>query len=195
LSEIIAADQAARIMRSALRDAMSRYFSYYLAQGTLLMLAGLAAMLFPAFSSLAIIYFLGWLFVVSAAFQAISLVGARHAPHFLLQLVATSLALAVGFLLIRNPGLGLVAMSFLLIVYFFVGGMAKVAFALTIRPFPMWGLILMSGIVGMALGVFLFSQFRELAPWFLGLLVGAQLFCEGAAIALMAWRARRTAAN
>ena len=111
-------------------------------------------------------------------------------PHFWLQLISGVLAVIVGFLFLTRPGEGLLALTLLLIVFFIVGGMARIVFAPTIRPFPEWGWILGSGIVGFCLGVILFAQMRVTAAWLLGLLVGIQLVTEGAALAWMAWHIR-----
>ncbi|WP_246272808.1 HdeD family acid-resistance protein [Oricola thermophila] len=144
-------------------------------------------------SSVAVVVMLGWLLVVSGILQALGLVGASHVPHFWLQLVSAALSLVVGFLFLASPGEGLLALTLLLIVFFIVGGMARIVFALTIRPFPEWGWILGSGIVGLGLGVLLFAQMPVAAAWLLGLLVGIQLLCEGLALSWMAWRVRRAA--
>ncbi len=155
-----------------------------------MVLAGIVALLFPVFSSVAVILALGWLLIFSGILQAISLIGASNVPHFWLQLISVALSVIVGFLFLTSPGEGLVALTLLLIVFFIVGGMAKVVFALTIRPFPNWGWVLGSGIVGLALGVILFAQMPVSAAWLLGLLVGIQLVTEGAALAWMAWQIR-----
>ncbi|MEE4237777.1 MAG: DUF308 domain-containing protein, partial [Anderseniella sp.] len=73
---IISVDQAARIMRDAMRDAIKRHSLWYMIQGILMMLAGLVALLFPLVSSVAVILLLGWLLIISGILQGISLIGA-----------------------------------------------------------------------------------------------------------------------
>ena len=51
----ITVDQAAQIMRSAMRDAIKRHSVWYLAQGALMVLAGFIALVFPVVSSVAIV--------------------------------------------------------------------------------------------------------------------------------------------
>ncbi|MGI9400030.1 MAG: HdeD family acid-resistance protein [Rhizobiaceae bacterium] len=191
MSDKISVDQAANIMRIAMRDAIKRHSFWYLAQGILMVLAGLVALIFPLVSSVAVIFLLGWLLIISGILQGISLIGASNVPHFWLQLISVVLSIVVGFLFLRNPGDGLLALTLLLIVFFIVGGMSKVIFALTIRPFPDWGWVLASGLVGIVLGLILFSQMPISATWLLGLLFGIQLLCEGGALAYMAWNVRK----
>ena len=189
--QIISVDQAARIMRDAMRDAIKRHWLWYLLQGILMMIAGLAALVFPLFSSVAVVLMLGWLLIISGVLQGISLIGATNVPHFWLQLISVVLSIVIGFMFLNDPGGGLVALTLLLVIFFIVGGMARIVFALTIRPFPDWGWVLASGIVGVLLGVYLFSTLPLTAAWLLGLLFGIQLLCEGAALTYMTWKVRK----
>jgi len=108
-----------------------------------------------------------------------------------LQLISVVLSVVIGILFLRNPGQGLLTLTMLLIVFFMVEGMAKVIFALTIRPFPNWGWVLASGVVGVFLAIYLWSSLPITAAWLLGILVGIQLTSEGAALGYMAWQVRR----
>jgi hypothetical protein len=102
--------------------------------------------------------------------------------------VSAVLSVIVGVLLIRHRGSGLLAITLLLLVYFMVEGVSKVIFSLTIRPFPNWGWILISGIVGILLSLYLWASLPVTALWLLGVLLGIQLICEGAALGDLAWQ-------
>lgn len=187
-------DEAATVMRAALRDAIKRNSVWYLLQGGLMVLAGIVALVYPIVSSVTIILMLGWLLIISGIAQAISLIDASKVPHFWPQLISVVLSVLIGILLVRNPGEGLLTLTLLMIVYFMVGGMAKIIFALTIRPFPNWIWLMASGIVGVILAIYLWSSLPLTAAWLLGVLVGIQLICEGAALAYMAWQVRNQVA-
>jgi uncharacterized membrane protein HdeD (DUF308 family) len=81
----------------------------------------------------------------------------------------------VGVLLLRHPGEGLLTLTLLLIVFFIVEGISKVIFSLTVRPFPNWGWVLASGIVGILLALYLWANLPITAVWLLGVLLGIQL--------------------
>ena len=190
---IISVDQAARIMRDAMRDAIKRHSLWYMIQGILMMVAGLVALLFPLVSSVAVILLLGWLLIISGILQGISLIGASNVPHFWLQLISVVLSIVIGLMFLNDPGGGLVALTLLLVVFFIVGGMARIVFALTIRPLSDWGWVLASGIIGVLLGIYLFASLPITAAWILGLLFGIQLLSEGAALTYMTWKIRSVA--
>lgn len=184
-------EAAAQVMREAMRETVRRHSLWYLVQGALMVLAGILALVYPIISAVAVIVLLGWLLIISGVVQGISLIGARHVPHFWLQLISVVLSVVVGVLFLRNPGEGLLTVTLLLIVFFMVEGMSKVIFSLTIRPFPNWGWVLASGIVGILLALYLWASLPVTAIWLLGVLLGIQLICEGAALGYLAWKVRQ----
>ena len=134
---------------------------------------------------------LGWLLIISGVLQGISLIGARAVPYFWLQLISVGLSVVIGIMFLGNPAGSLRTITLLLVVFFMIGGIAKVIFALTIKPFPNWGWVLASGIVGILLALWLWNNYPVSGAWFLGLLLGIQLVSEGAALGYLAWRVRQ----
>src|SRR5262249_9140957 len=96
-------DAAALVMREAMRETVRRHSLWFLIQGGLMVLAGIVALIYPLISSAAMVIFLGWLLVVSGLLQAVSLIGARHVPHYWIQLVSAVLFVIVGMLFLRHP--------------------------------------------------------------------------------------------
>jgi uncharacterized membrane protein HdeD (DUF308 family) len=188
----ISIDAAAAAMREAMRETVKRYSLWYLLQGILMVVAGILALIYPMIVSVAIVFLLAWILIISGVVQAIGLIGAREVPHFWLQLISVALAIVVGVLLLRRPEGGLLLFTVLLLVYFLVEGMAKVIFALSIRPFPNWGWVLASGIISILLAAYLFGNLTVTSEIVLGILLGIQLLVEGTAIAYLAWRIRES---
>ena len=190
----ISLEAAAEVLREAMRETVKRHSLWYLLQGGLMIIGGVLALIYPVITSMAVVTLLGWVLIISGAVQAISLIGARNVPNFWLQLVSVALSVIVGILFLSNPEGGLTTITFLLIVFFVVEGISKVIFALTIRPFPNWGWVLASGILGIALAFILYASLPNVALWLLGLLLGIQLIGEGAALGYLAWQVRNAAA-
>lgn len=186
----ISLDAAAQAMREAMRETVRQHSLWYLIQSALMILAGILALVYPVVSSVGVVFLLGWLLIISGVVQGISLVDVRNVPHFWLQLVSVVLSVIVGVLLLRHPGEGLLTLTLLLIVFFIVEGISKVIFSLTVRPFPNWGWVLASGIVGILLALYLWANLPITAVWLLGVLLGIQLICEGAALGYLAWKVR-----
>ena len=183
----IPVDAAAAALREAMRETVKRYSLWYLIQGVLLVVAGVLAIISPVIASVAVVFLLGWILIISGVLQGIGLIGASNVPHFWLQLISAVLAILIGVLLLRSPDSSLLIMTMLLIVYFMVEGIAKVIFALTIRPFPNWGWVLASGLVGIILSCILWANMPLTAGWVLGLMLGLLLITEGVALTYLAW--------
>jgi uncharacterized membrane protein HdeD (DUF308 family) len=185
-------DAAAEAFREAIRETVRRYALWYLIEGVLLVIAGILAIIFPVISSAGVVVLLGWLLIISGVLQGLSLVGARHVPHFWLQLISVILAVLIGLLFLRDPAQGILTIGLLLIVFLMMEGISKVVFALTIRPFPSWGWVLASGLVGILLAVILWANLPVTAVWLIGFLLGLNLISIGAAIAYLAWQVRNS---
>src|SRR3954469_12571058 len=185
-------DAAAEVFREAMRDTVKRYSLWYLIQGGLLIAAGILAIIYPVLSSAAVVVLLGWLLIISGVVQGLSLIGARHVPHFWLQLISVILAVLIGCLFLRDPAQGMMTIALLLIVFFMIEGISKVVFALTIRPFPNWGWVLASGLVGIVLALILWANLPVTALWLIGVLLGINLISVGAAIGYLAWQVRQS---
>ncbi|WP_455372702.1 HdeD family acid-resistance protein [Limibacillus halophilus] len=183
-------NEAGRALRDALRRSVKKHAWLFIVQGVVMVLAGLAAIAFPLFSAIAVVVFLGWMLIISGVAQGITLITAKEAPHFWLQLISLALSCVVGLMMVSRPEAGLLALTLLIIVYFLVEGMAKVVFALTVRPLPNWTWVLASGLVSVVLSIYLWASMPLTAAWLLGLLLGFSLISQGAALAYMAWRLR-----
>jgi uncharacterized membrane protein HdeD (DUF308 family) len=185
-------ESAAQAMREAMRETVKRHSLWYLIQSALMILGGILALFYPILSSFAVVLFLGWVLIISGIVQGISLIGAQNVPHFWLQLISVVLSVIVGVLFLRHPGEGLLTLTLLLIVFFMVEGISKIIFALTIRPFPNWGWVLVSGVIGILLSFYLWASLPVTAIWLLGVLLGIQLICEGVALGYLAWQVRQS---
>jgi uncharacterized membrane protein HdeD (DUF308 family) len=191
MSEVVSINEASSAMRGALRETVKKHSFLFLLQAALMIVAGILAFAYPLLSSVALAVFLGWMLIFSGVAQILSLIGASQVPHFWLQLISAALAVLIGFLFVRNPGAGIGTLALLMIVFFMVEGMSKIVFSLTVRPLPNWGWVLASGGLGVLIALYLLSN-PQLSVVMIGLFIGVQLICEGAAIGWMAWHARKT---
>ena len=155
-----------------------------------MIVAGVLAFVYPLVSSLAVSLFLGWMLIFSGIVQAFSLIATRKVSHFWLQLVSAVLSVVTGLIFVRNPAIAVGTLALLLIIFFMVEGIAKVVFALTMRPLANWGWVLVSGIIGVVISLCLIMN-PILSIVVLGIFIGIQLVAEGIAIGMMAWTARK----
>ncbi len=96
-------DAAAAAMREAMRETVKKYSLWYLLQGVLMIVAGILALVYPLVASVAMVFLLGWILIISGVLQGIGLIGARDLPHYWLSLISAVLAGVIGLLLLANP--------------------------------------------------------------------------------------------
>jgi uncharacterized membrane protein HdeD (DUF308 family) len=185
---ILTLEQSSLAMREAMRETVRAHSFLYLAQGVLMIAAGA---MHPVATSAALVMLLGWLMIFGGLVQAVSLISARHLPHFWLQAISVVLFCVVGYLFLTRSSAGLLTLTSLLVVLFAAEGVAKIVFALTIRPLRNWVWVFASGMLGLGLAIFLGAQMSNVAVWLLGVLLGIGLISEGVAITMLAWAARR----
>lgn len=186
----ISVNEASAVLRAAVRDTIRKRTLLYLIQGAALVVAGLLALIFPLISATGVLVLLGWLLVIGGLIQASSLWGATQVPYFWLDLIVVVLGLMVGWLLISRPEAGLDAITLLMLVFFLVGGLQRVIFALMIRPLADWGWILAGGLVAIAAAMILFANLPQASTWLVGTLLGLQLIATGGGQVWMALRLR-----
>lgn len=181
---------AAGIYREALRVTVRQNALLYMSEGAFLAVAGILAIFYPLVTSAAIAVPLGWLLILSAVLQALVLYGLRSMPHFGFQLLSVVVAFLVGFLILRDPQ-QLQVVVLLVTMFLMLHGVSRLAFGFGIRPFSGWYWVAASGALGVVFALVLLNLLPDPPGWLVGLLVGAELVADGAAIALLGWAGRQ----
>src|SRR5216683_522892 len=140
-------------LAAALRRSLHDHWRLLLAEGIILVVLGLAAILVPPIAGLAVTIFLGWLFVVVGIVGLVATVSARHAPGFGWALLSALVALLAGGVLLWNPLQGLVTLTYVLIAYFIVDGVLMIIFAIEHRRelSGRWEWLMLNGVIDLVL--------------------------------------------
>ena len=180
-------------LRREFRVALHDHWVFYLVEGIILVVLGVAAIILPPVATLAATIVFGWLFLISGVVGLTTTLRTRRLPGFWWALASAIVGIAVGVMLILSPVRGAISLTFLLIAFFFVEGIVSIMFALDHRKdLPGgWGWMLTSGIVDLGLGGLILVGLPGSAIWALGLLVGINLTFGGVALIAMALQAQR----
>ena len=183
-------------VRAALGRALHDHWGLFLAEGIILVILGLIAIVIPPLATLAATIVIGWLFVISGIAGLIMTFRARHAPGFWWALLSAVVALVAGVLLLWQPLVGVLSLTFVLIAFFVIDGVLSIFLAIEHRRelVGRWGWILLSGIVDLVIAAIIWAGLPGTAAWALGLLVGIDLVFGGTALIMVALAARRGAA-
>ncbi len=182
-------------LERAFTNALRENWHLLLIEGIVLVLLGAAAILVPQMATLAVTILISWLFLISGIVGLITTFMMRQAPGFWWSLFSAILAIAAGVVLIASPVGGALSLTWLLIFFFILEGIATIMYALDHKRelSGRWGLLLVSGIVDLILAVILAAGLPGTATWALGLLVGINMLLGGAALIGLALHAKNAA--
>jgi len=180
----------------AVRESIHTNSGLFMAHGVILALLGIAAVIWPQISSLAVNAIIGWLFLVSGVVGLVMMFYAADVGGFLWSLLTAALELFVGVLLLWHPVEGVVSLTLVLVAFFITEGVFQIAGAIVYRSaFPgSWGWMLFSGIIDLILAGLIIAGWPGSFIWALGLIVGVNLISSGMAIIMVASATRKMAA-
>ena len=179
-------------MRAQVAGAVSRHWGLFLFEGIVLLILGTLAVLAPVLASVAAAVFFGWLLLISGIVGLITTFRARQAPGFWWSLLSALLGIIAGGLLLVWPVQGTLSLTAVLIAFLFIEGVVSIMYALEHRNAlsGRWGWMLASGVLDVALALFLFLGLPGTALWALGLLIGINMLFGGWSLIFMALHAR-----
>ena len=166
------------------RQAMKAGLGWASALGMLMILIGIFAIVEPFIAAVAITGFIGFIFLMHGTFNLISAWIMRQlgAEWFILQVLLSLLYLIAAGVLLRKPFEGLTILTLIAGILIFIDGVIQVINAFEMKPRYGWAWVLFSGILGIILGILIWSNWPQSAAWVLGILVGVNLITNGSAV-------------
>jgi uncharacterized membrane protein HdeD (DUF308 family) len=160
-------------------------WGWFLVVGILLMILGALCIVKAQTATAFSILVLGWILVISGVFWIINSVLTITWPIFFLYLLNGLIRVGVGYLLIRHPNAGAEGVTMVIAILLIVGGLFRTAGAIVIK-FPYWGWTLFSGLVAVALGVYVLAIYPVASTFFIGIVIGVDLIFDGGALTAFA---------
>jgi uncharacterized membrane protein HdeD (DUF308 family) len=154
--------------------------------GVLWTIAGMLCLGATGFASVAAVFWVGALLAIGGVVSLVAGFRGGSAGAVILGI----LSLVVGVLTFIHPGAGLMSLTLLLIGYFFIGGLFRVATSLIDRDHG-WAFDCISGLCAIAIGVVAARSWPVSSFWLLGTLVGVELLLRGIFMMSAAMSARR----
>jgi len=166
-------------MQQKMQDYFQTHWKLFLAEGIFLIVLGFIAILVPHFFTVAIVVSLGWILLFGGTFLIIRALLFFRMPGFGLWLFMGILQFVIGFLFLAQPLQGILTLTMLMTLFFALEGIAKISFALMMRPLAHWGFVLFSGLTALILALVVWMGWPGTAEWLLGLLFGINMFFGG----------------
>jgi uncharacterized membrane protein HdeD (DUF308 family) len=182
-------------IRSSVTRSLHAHWRLFLAEGIVLLVLGLLAIVVPQIATIAVAVFIGWILLVSGAVGLLATFRMRTAPGFWWSLISAILGIVAGILLFRSPVSGALSLTVILTVFLIIEGIVSILFALEHKRelSGRWGAMLFSGLVDLFLAGIIIEGLPGTAAWAIGLLIGVNLVFGGTALIAMALHARDSA--
>jgi uncharacterized membrane protein HdeD (DUF308 family) len=166
-------------MDPEVREGLERSWKALMFVGVLAIVIGCIAILVPAVASVGTAIFIGWILLIAGAFLVAAAFSAHSVGSLVVRLIWAVLTVIVGVWLIVEPHNGTLTLTFVLGVYFLLMGLTRSTVAFLARGQPNAGLVGLSGLAGLIIGILVLVKFPSSADWAIGLLVGIDLIFAG----------------
>lgn len=179
--------------RDALRHELAEVRAHwvgFLVLGILLILLGTALIVAPWVGTLASVWVLSILLIAGGIAQFVGAFWVRRWSGFFLSLLAGVLYVAVGILIFDRPITAAATLTLLIAAFLIVGGIFRIAAALTMR-FESWVWSLLNGVIALLLGLMIWWQWPAASLWVIGLFVGIEVLFNGWTWVMLALGLRR----
>jgi uncharacterized membrane protein HdeD (DUF308 family) len=175
------ADDAGRLdTLDAPGEVLRRARTLLLVTGVLSVLAGIAAIVVPAVASVATAIFIGWIVLFAGVVMAVNaFAGHLSAGERALRILTAALTIFVGIYLLVAPLSGTLTLTFMLAAWLLASGVLELVAAWRFRGAPGAGLMALSGVASLVLGLLIAVSLPSSAAWAIGLLVGIHLIVWG----------------
>jgi uncharacterized membrane protein HdeD (DUF308 family) len=171
-------------------------WGYLVAEGVLLILVGIAAIVFPAVAGIAAAVLFGWILIISGIGGLISAFSTRPHLHFAWSLASSILAIVAGLVAALFPFAGVTALVIVIAAWLALDGVTSLMIGLDLRRSGRrsWGWPIVSAIVDwiLTIAVLLLSPIGGLL--LVGVIVGVDLIFGGLALLALGGALRRAQA-
>lgn len=158
--------------------------------GVVFVIAGLFILGDLALATVISAVLIGIVLLVAGIAEIIHSFSAQHWRGFLLRLLVGFLYAAGGVLLVADPLRASIALTLVFGIALIASGIVRLFQAFQYWDWAGW-LLLLSGIIGIAAGAVILSQWPISGLWVLGLVVGVDLLVHGFWWISLGWRMRQ----
>lgn len=157
---------------------MIHNWGWYLAFGIVLLLLGIAAIVRSSTSTVVSMVFFGWLLVIAGIVEFVQAFMVGNWAGFFLHLLAAILFVVTGVLMLVKPRISAEAVTFVMAIFFLVGGLYQLIAALWTH-LSGWGWHALNGILAIIMGGLILAEWPASGLWVIGLFVGIELVFYG----------------
>jgi membrane protein HdeD len=150
--------------------------------GVLVVLAGLVILGNVVLATVVSVLFIGWVAVIAGVIALVAALSRIGGGGFWAAALSGGLMLVLGLMLVRNPGVGALALTLVAGALFLSGGIVRIVAGVELSRGR--GVLLFSGIVSAVLGLIVVLNIWTASLTLLGTLLGLQVLMDGITLLL-----------
>ena len=131
----------------------------FLVRGIIALLLAVAIFMYPGATASALVYLVAAYFIVSGIAQVVGGFALTGAGHWWLLILTGALSVLLGFIMLTQPGMGPLALAYIVAIYAMYTGIVEIASGIQFRDVMQnWGWWVFFGLVTLALGIYIIMQ-------------------------------------
>ena len=160
--------------------------------GILALVLGILALIYPAgFGKISAVV-IGVFLVTGGILRLTFAVVSYSMGSLLMRYFYAILMIIVGIWITMNPDMGMEALTIIMAIYFIIDGITEIIYSFSLMPIGGGMYLLISGIVGVVLGILIFSKWPESSNYALGIYLGVKFIIDGLMLAITGYAVRKT---
>ncbi len=177
-------------MNAPLEKLAQRISKFSLLLSILLIVCGVLAIFLPIEMSFGVVIVISWLLMIHGVVQFVHAIR-TDVGHKLWKITVAVFYVLAGIYLRLNPGIGLAALTLMLIIFFVAQGFTDIFAYLATRKSGVSGWLLLDGFITLVLGVMLWLHWPSGSLWVVGTLVGVNMIMSGVTRLMLTLAVRR----
>lgn len=167
-------------------------WKHLLFEGIIFVLLGIFALTHPYIVTLSLSLILGSILIIAGLVQGFRALKHLNRAGATILLISAAFSTIAGLLLIGYPLQGILTLTLLLIVFFFIEGFTKMVGGWQLRPMKGWSWIFFSGIISFVLAILVLSGMPVSALWVIGAYLGIYLLILGSSMIMLSLALKNT---
>jgi len=162
---------------------------WLLGLGIALIVVGTFSVAVAMVATIASVLLFGWLLLLTGAMEVVYAFHQAKWTGIVLHVVNGVLSVVAGFLLVANPAAGALVLTLLMAMFFMIGGLFRIVTPIVMH-LPHRGWLILSGVITLFLGIYIWRLLPGAAVWVIGTFVGIDMIFIGWSWVMLAMAVR-----
>jgi uncharacterized membrane protein HdeD (DUF308 family) len=169
--------------------ALEHNWGWFLALGVAEIVLGAIAIGASVLTTIISMTIFGWLLVIGGVLTAVHAFWQKQWSGFFIDMVVGLLYTVAGLMIASNPALAAVTLTLLIALLLVMAGAFRIAVSAS-HKLAHRGWLLLNGVISLALGVLIWSQWPVSGLWVIGLFIGIEMIFYGWSLVMLSLAVR-----